>query len=222
MIVCSGVSKSYRSQQVLGSVSITVGMGEQVAIMGPSGAGKTTLLHCLAGLESPDSGTVSFFGQSWAALAEKEQRSARLHRVGLLFQSPDLLTELTVVQNVSLPLEFCGVSRRQAERRAAELLSELGLEHVLTCHPAQISGGEAQRAALARAVITRPAAVLADEPTGSLDTAGRDAALQVLTGLTREVSAALVVVTHDPVVAAALDRTVILEDGVLRNGSDAR
>lgn len=220
MITCRDLAKSYGARQVLGPLSLDIDAGEHIAVMGPSGAGKTTLLHCLAGLEAPDSGRVTISGRAWDGMTETEQADARLHRIGLLFQSPDLLAELTLLQNAALPLEFSGHSRGRAETRAGELLGELGLAAVAGSRPAQVSGGEAQRAALARALIAQPEVVFADEPTGSLDSEGRDDVLEVLTGLARARGTTLVVVTHDPVVANALDRTIFLFDGRVQERRD--
>lgn len=214
---CDGISKSYQSRRVLGPVTIQVSAGERLAVMGPSGSGKTTLLHCLAGLESVDAGKVSFLGHDWDAMPDRNLRDLRLRHMGLLFQSPDLLSELTLTENVALPLEFSGVRRRLARTRARELLGRLGLTHVWNSYPHRVSGGEAQRAALARALVAEPAAILADEPTGALDSANRDLVLEVLVGLAGESGASLVVVTHDPVVAAALDRKITLIDGQLQD-----
>ncbi|MFT4218016.1 MAG: ABC transporter ATP-binding protein [Micropruina sp.] len=221
MLTCTDITRVYQSRQVLGPVSIEVRPGEQVAIMGPSGAGKSTLLYCLAGLETPNSGTVTFLGKSWMDMSVADQRAHRLRRMGLLFQTHDLLPELTLLQNVALPLEFSGSLKRNAERRSAYLLGQLGLAHLQHSRPNEVSGGEAQRAALARAFAMEPPVVLADEPTGSLDSAGRDAVLEVLGELTQQAGIALVVVTHDPVVAAALGRTITIVDGVLGGLPDA-
>lgn len=183
---------------------------EVVAVTGSSGSGKTTLLLCLAGILEPSAGAISVDGQPLTGVGADERSRVRRERLGLVFQYSELVAELTLTENVALPLELLGESRRGATRAARDLLAELGIEDVAGRFPAQVSGGQAQRAAVGRALVHRPAVVLADEPTGSLDAANAATVLRLLLGAARSRRAAVVLVTHDPDVAAHADREVNL------------
>jgi putative ABC transport system ATP-binding protein len=216
VIVCRGVEKTYRSgdraTQALRGVDLEVARGAWVAIMGPSGSGKSTLLHLLGGLDTPDAGSVMIDGADVSALSETRRALLRRRHIGYLFQFFNLVSDLSVAENVELPMLLVGERRREAHRRATELLESLGVGDVLGAAPAELSGGQQQRVALARALANRPAVLLADEPTGNLDT---DSARQVLALLRAQHDAGqtIVMVTHDSRVAAAADRVLVMQDG---------
>jgi putative ABC transport system ATP-binding protein len=196
---------------VLDRVDLSIDRSESVAIVGPSGSGKSTLLALIAGLDRPSEGEVLLDGESIQELSEDQLALLRRHKIGFVFQSFQLLTNLTARENVLLPLELVG--EEDAEERAAELLSSVGLAERAHHYPAQLSGGEQQRVALARAFATRPRVLLADEPTGNLDNATGARVLEALERLQRRHGTTLVLVTHDPAVAEIAERTVRLQDG---------
>ncbi|GAA3592457.1 ABC transporter ATP-binding protein [Agrococcus terreus] len=200
---------------VLDGVSLTIGAEgpEAVAIMGPSGSGKSTLLHVLAGIVAPVDGRVAWRGRDLATMRDGERTRLRRSDFGFVFQSGQLLPELPAVENVALPLLLAGQSRGRAEAQAAELLVRLGLGGMESRRPGELSGGQAQRVAIARALVGSPGIVFADEPTGALDSATGTAVMSLLIGATLGHGASLVVVTHDPEVAAACSRIVRLQDG---------
>lgn len=188
--------------------------GERVALMGPSGSGKSSLLHCLAGVVTPQHGEIWFEGERLDRLSETRRSALRLERMGMVFQFGDLVPELTLVENVLLPLRILGVRGRAAQAAAMELLDRFGVADVAGQRSGTVSGGQAQRAAVARALVHRPAVVFADEPTGSLDSVTAEKVLDAMVSLTSESGAALLVVTHDHIVASHLDRHVVIHDGV--------
>lgn len=197
----------------LAGVSLTVAPGESVAVMGPSGSGKTTLLHCLAGILTPTQGEVLWSGQNLAALSDAARTSLRRTDFGFVFQSGQLLPELPAEENAALPLMLAGTPRSQAIDLARQWLAYLGLAGMESRRPGELSGGQAQRVAIARALVTAPGVIFADEPTGALDQQTGWEVLQVLTTAARQTGAALVIVTHDPQVAAWCSRTVHMRDG---------
>ncbi len=199
----------------LADVAITIGAHgpEAVAIMGPSGSGKSTLLHVLAGIVAPDDGRVAWRGRDLATMRDGERTRLRRSDFGFVFQSGQLLPELPAIENVALPLMLGGGSRTGAEAAAGALLHRLGLGDMLTRRPGELSGGQAQRVAIARALVGSPGIVFADEPTGALDRSTGDAVMSLLIGATLGHGASLVVVTHDPEVAAMCSRVVRLQDG---------
>lgn len=215
MLTANRVSLSYGATPALREVSLTLEPGRRVALMGPSGCGKSSLLHCLCGVVRPDAGTVTFDGTDLTGLSERARSRLRLQRFGVVFQFGDLVPELTLVENVGLPLELLGRSRRDARVAAMTLLDELGVADVADQRTGGVSGGQAQRAAVARALVHEPAVLLADEPTGSLDTVTAEAVLDAITTLTARIGAALLVVTHDHLVASHLDELVTMNDGVI-------
>ena len=223
VLSCRGLSKIYgtgaENVTVLDDVSFDLAAGESVAIVGASGSGKSTFLHLLGGLDHPSSGDVLIAGRSWVAMSEKERGLWRNRHMGFVYQHHHLLPEFTAVENVAMPLYVRGLSKAEADAEAQEWLEKVGLGHRLLHTPAALSGGERQRTAIARALVTKPSVVLADEPTGNLD---RQTAEQVFT-LFRELSVqsgvAFVLVSHDPSLAAQLDRTMRLQDGVLTDAS---
>ena len=173
MIQVTGVSKSYERLQVLRDISLSIGDGEFVSIVGPSGAGKTTLLQIIGSLERPDSGIVAYDGEDIVAMKEERRARFRNRNIGFVFQFHQLLPEFTINENVAMPAMIGGQSRRESMARAAEILTRLGLADRLDHRPAQLSGGERQRAAVARALINDPRVILADEPSGNLDSQNR-------------------------------------------------
>jgi putative ABC transport system ATP-binding protein len=207
------VEKSFGRTQALRGVSLELTRGEVLAVTGPSGSGKSTLLHCLSGILRPEAGEVLYNGQRLDELAEAPRTRLRRREFGIVFQFGQLVPELTVEQNVALPLLLEGHERSAARAAARALLDRLDVGGLATALPGELSGGEAQRAALARALVTGPQVVFADEPTGALDTVGGEALLDVLLSTARERGASVVLVTHDNRVAAHTDREVVLVDG---------
>jgi putative ABC transport system ATP-binding protein len=213
LVTASGLHKSFGSTPALRGASIRIERGEHVAVTGPSGSGKSTLLHCLAGIVTPDSGVVTFDGRRLDSLgADARTRLRRMH-IGLVLQFGQLVPELTAVENVALPLLLEGRGRADAEQAARRWLEQLDVADQAGARPPSMSGGQQQRVAIARGLVTSPDVVLADEPTGALDTVAGELALEVLVKATRDTGAALVVVTHDHRVSAWMDREVVLRDG---------
>ena len=220
MLEARDLHKSYRLHgnrlEILTGASFSADVGETVAIVGRSGAGKSTLLHVLGGLDRPDAGEVFLDGVPLYARSARVRTRIRAERVGLVFQAYHLLPEMNLTENVMLPAMALGrLSRRAMRGRAEELLERVGLKERLRHHPAELSGGEQQRAAIARAMMNRPPVILADEPTGNLDAATGDRVLDILFGLTRAAGTLLMMVTHNPETAARCDRTLTLSDGIL-------
>lgn len=211
------VEYTYRRNVALRGVTLAVAPGEVVAITGASGGGKSTLLHCAAGILQPDSGTVAIDGQDLSALTEEERSKYRRSRIGVVLQFGQLVPDLSLADNVALPLLLDGHSRQAARASAIEWLDQVGVADEAEATPAELSGGQTQRAAVARALITGPAVVLADEPTGSLDSRAGQELLDVLLKATRDRGAALVMVTHDNLIAAVADREVRIRDGVIQH-----
>jgi putative ABC transport system ATP-binding protein len=207
------VSLSYGGTPALVAVDLALVAGESVALMGPSGSGKSSLLHCLAGVLEPDSGEVTAFGRRIDTLSEAERSAFRLEQLGMVFQFGNLIPELTLLENVILPLQLLGASTKEARSRAHELLEALEVDQVSDRRAGAVSGGQGQRAAVARALVHRPALVLADEPTGALDSVNADKVLDALLALAEELGSAVLVVTHENRVAAHCERLVTLQDG---------
>ncbi|MFC0529865.1 ABC transporter ATP-binding protein [Phytohabitans kaempferiae] len=203
----------FGSTAALRGADIEIDRGELVAVMGPSGSGKSTLLHVLAGILRPDRGEIRLGGRRIDNLADGARSFLRLTSFGFVLQFGDLVPELSLRQNVELPLRLLKVRRTESRARAAALLRELEIEDLADRRPGEVSGGQAQRAAVARALVHRPAVVFADEPTGALDSAAGELVLDALTGLARQQGSAVVMVTHEARVAAYADRTVFLRDG---------
>lgn len=213
MLAAAGLVKRYGTTTALGGVSLDLHARTSTAVMGPSGSGKSTLLHCIAGFTKPDAGDVALDGHPITRLGERASSRLRRERFGFVFQSDQLLPELPAAENVALPLMLGGTSRRRATAAAAEWFAPLGLEGMEGRRPGQLSGGQLQRVAIARALVVSPTVVFADEPTAALDQATGEATMRVLTSACRDAGAALLVVTHDPDVAAACDRIVHMRDG---------
>jgi lipoprotein-releasing system ATP-binding protein len=202
--------------EVLKSVNISILAGERLSIVGGSGSGKTTLLQILGGLDKPSSGQVLVDGKNIHALGEKERGDLRNHAMGFVYQFHHLLPEFSALENVAMPLLVRRMNTGEAKDRAGEILKRVGLGERLTHRPHQLSGGERQRAAVARALVTQPKLVLADEPTGNLDARNAESVFQLMLELNRERRTSLVVVTHDPRIAARMDRALEIESGSLR------
>lgn len=215
MIDLKGITKSFGSLQVLKGIDLHIEQGEVVAIVGPSGAGKTTLLQIMGTLDQPDSGSVSVDGVEVSSLSRNKLADFRNRHLGFVFQFHQLLPEFTALENVMMPALIQGVSRKQARERAEELLHYMGLADRRTHKPQELSGGEKQRVAVARALTNRPAVVLADEPSGSLDSQNKAELHQLFFDLRREMGQTFVIVTHDEELAAITDRTIHMRDGLL-------
>ena len=212
-LTARAITLSYGSDEVLRSVDVQLAPAEVVALTGPSGSGKSSLLYCLAGLVRPSSGSVRFDGRELTELSADEAAAVRRASFGFVFQQAELVPELTLAENVGLPLELVGSSRVDRRRRVAELLERLGIGEASRRRPDQVSGGQAQRAAVARALAHRPAVVFADEPTGALDSENGREVLRALIELAVDEGSAVLLVTHDHHVAAAAHRRVALSDG---------
>jgi putative ABC transport system ATP-binding protein len=208
-----GVSKNFGEVHALREVSIDIPAGQSVSVMGPSGSGKSTLLHCLAGILMPDAGDVSLGDEPVSLSSDAARSRLRLERMGFVFQDGQLLPELPALENVALPLLLLGRPRAEAFGRAADWLDRLGLGGLERRRPGQLSGGQAHRVAIARAMVGSPAVVLADEPTGALDQATGAEVMRVLTATAKGAGASLVVVTHDLTVARWCERHVEIVDG---------
>ena len=217
VVVAKAVWKTYGSGETqvpaLRGVSVDIHRGEMVAVMGPSGCGKTTLLNCFSGLDDINRGQVTLEGTDIHAMTDRKRTEFRARRAGFVFQSYNLLPILTAVENVEMPLLACHLRASEARPRAVKILTQLGLGDRLDHRPSELSGGQQQRVALARALVGQPAIVWADEPTGNLDQEGSHQVTGLLRQLNRDYQQTMVVVTHDPEVAAACDRTLKMRDG---------
>ncbi|MCW2844451.1 MAG: transporter [Nocardioides sp.] len=221
VLATRGLTVRYGDTVAVDAVDLTFLPGSRTAVMGPSGSGKSSLLHALGGVVRPDGGEVWFENERLDRLSEAQRSRRRLARMGMVFQFGDLVPELTLVENVMLPLQVLGERARPARSRALEMLDALGVAEVAHRRTGAVSGGQAQRAAIARALVHRPAVVLADEPTGSLDSLTAEQVLDTMVAITTASGAALVVVTHEHVVASHLDDLVVLRDGRIAVGAPA-
>jgi putative ABC transport system ATP-binding protein len=216
MIELKNVSREYGNTKVvyaLNNVSLSIAPGERVAVMGPSGSGKSTLLNLICGLDEPTSGIIKIDGVNIAALNDDARTRLRREKIGMVFQTFNLLPTLTSTENVSLPLRLQGVTRREAEQRANAMLERVRLGGRVTHRPDQLSGGERQRIAIARALIFQPPVLLADEPTGNLDSATGEEILYLLDDLHREFNTTILLVTHNEEAAQYCDRILRMRDG---------
>ncbi|MHC3451989.1 ABC transporter ATP-binding protein [Streptomyces prasinus] len=215
LLAARGLVKAHGRTPALRDVSVELRAGEILAVTGPSGSGKSTLLHCLAGIVRPDAGSVTYDGQRLEELPEKRLSELRRTDFGVVFQFGQLVPELTALDNVALPLMLAGTGRTPARERAGEWLERFGVRGQAKARPGEMSGGQAQRAALARALVTGPRVVFADEPTGALDSLAGEQVMAALAHTARETGAAVLLITHDARVAAYADREAQLRDGTL-------
>jgi putative ABC transport system ATP-binding protein len=222
LLIADGLHKSYGPTPALAGANFSIHPGEVVAVMGPSGSGKSTLLHCLAGIVRPDAGSVHYGGRELSAMSDAERSRLRRGEFGFVFQFGQLVPELSSVENVALPLRLNGVKRKEAETRALVWLERLEVADVRNKRPGEVSGGQGQRVAVARSLVTTPRVLFADEPTGALDSLNGERVMELLTEAARETRAAVVLVTHEARVAAYSDREVVVRDGKARNMAGAR
>lgn len=215
MLKLTNITKSFGSLQVLKGVELEIHRGEVVSIIGPSGAGKTTLLQIMGTLDRPDGGSVSFDGVAVEAMKERELSAFRNRHIGFVFQFHQLLPEFTALENVMIPAFIGGVERREAEAQAMELLQLMGLGDRAQHKPNELSGGEKQRVAVARALINKPDVVLADEPSGSLDSHNKEELYRLIFDLRNRLGQTFVIVTHDEALAQMTDRTIHIIDGMI-------
>ncbi len=223
VLACTGLTKIFvqggLNVNVLRGINLAINQGETVAIVGASGSGKSTLLHILGGLDAPTSGGVALLGARMDQLTPVAQGALRNKALGFVYQFHHLLAEFSALENVAMPLwigaDVRNLSGIECRQHAADMLNEVGLSHRLHHKPGELSGGERQRVAVARALVTRPACVLADEPTGNLDRGTADHVFDLILQLNAKIGTALVMVTHDPTLAARMQRTLVLTDGVL-------
>jgi len=215
MIDVSEIKKSFGSLQVLKGIDLHIDRGEVVSIVGPSGAGKTTLLQIIGTLDRPDSGTVCVDGVDVTTLSQKALADFRNRHLGFVFQFHQLLPEFTALENIMIPAYIAGKANKEAKERARELLQFMGLADRADHKPAELSGGEKQRVAVARALVNNPAVILADEPSGSLDTQNKQELHQLFFDLRNQFGQTFVIVTHDEQLATLTDRTIHLKDGAI-------
>jgi putative ABC transport system ATP-binding protein len=213
ILAARAVSRSFGATPALQGASLEVRAGEILAVMGPSGSGKSTLLHCLAGILRPDEGEVWFAGQRIDQLGEQARTQLRRDHFGFVFQFGQLVPELPAIENVMLPLLLRGARRSAARKRAAMLFDQLEIDGLQARRPGELSGGQAQRIAVARALVGQPEVIFADEPTGSLDSLSGEKVMEMLVDAAREQNATVVIVTHEARVACYADRQVIVSDG---------
>ncbi|MFC9176932.1 ABC transporter ATP-binding protein [Streptomyces sp. DSS69] len=217
LLAAHDLRKTYGATPALDGASFSVHPGEVVAVMGPSGSGKSTLLHCLAGIITPDSGTITYAGRELSAMSDAERSALRRSDFGFVFQFGQLVPELTCVENVALPLRLNGVKRKAAERTAREWMERLEVDGLGAKRPGEVSGGQGQRVAVARALAGSPKVIFADEPTGALDSLNGERVMELLTEAARSSNVAVVLVTHEARVAAYSDRDVTVRDGRARD-----
>ncbi|MBJ7904490.1 ABC transporter ATP-binding protein [Streptomyces sp. NPDC004549] len=209
--------KTYGPTTALDGADFSIHPGEVVAVMGPSGSGKSTLLHCLAGIVLPDSGTITYADRELTGMSDAGRSALRRGEFGFVFQFGQLVPELTCVENVALPLRLNGTGRKEAEKAALEWMERLEVDDLRRKRPGEVSGGQGQRVAVARALVTGPRVLFADEPTGALDSLNGERVMELLTDAARTTNAAVVLVTHEARVAAYSDREVVVRDGRSRD-----
>ncbi|MDX3577567.1 MULTISPECIES: ABC transporter ATP-binding protein [unclassified Streptomyces] len=217
LLVAEGLRKAYGPTMALDGAEFSIHPGEVVAVMGPSGSGKSTLLHCLAGIVTPDSGSIMYDGHDLATMNDAQRSRLRRTEFGFVFQFGQLVPELTCVENVALPLRLNGTPRKQAERTALTWMERLEVDDLGRKRPGEVSGGQGQRVAVARSLVTGPRVLFADEPTGALDSLNGERVMELLTEAARTANAAVVLVTHEARVAAYSDREIVVRDGKSRD-----
>lgn len=217
LLTASGLRKTYGPTTALDDAGFSIHPGEVVAVMGPSGSGKSTLLHCLAGIVKPDAGSITYNGRELTGLPDATLSALRRSEFGFVFQFGQLVPELTCVENVALPLRLNGAKRKDAEATARTWMERLEVDDVTAKRPGEVSGGQGQRVAVARALATSPRVLFADEPTGALDSLNGERVMELLTDAARSTNAAVVLVTHETRVAAYSDREIVVRDGRSRD-----
>jgi putative ABC transport system ATP-binding protein len=217
LLVAEDLRKAYGPTMALDGAEFSIHPGEVVAVMGPSGSGKSTLLHCLAGIVTPDSGSILYDGRDLATMSDAQRSLLRRSEFGFVFQFGQLVPELTCVENVALPLRLNGAPRKQAERTALDWMKRLEVDDLGKKRPGEVSGGQGQRVAVARSLVTNPRVLFADEPTGALDSLNGERVMELLTEAARSANAAVVLVTHEARVAAYSDREIVVRDGKSRD-----
>ncbi|WP_156725820.1 ABC transporter ATP-binding protein [Streptomyces apocyni] len=217
LLTARDLRKAYGPTHALDGAEFSIHAGEIVAVMGPSGSGKSTLLHCLAGIVTPDSGTILYNGRELSAMSDAERSALRRTEFGFVFQFGQLVPELTCVENVALPLRLTGAGRKAAERTALGWMERLEVDDLKGKRPGEVSGGQGQRVAIARALVSGPRLIFADEPTGALDSLNGERVMELLTEAARSTNAAVVLVTHETRVAAYSDREIVVRDGRSRD-----
>jgi putative ABC transport system ATP-binding protein len=217
LLAAEDLHKVYGPTTALDGAEFSIHPGEVVAVMGPSGSGKSTLLHCLAGIVTPDSGSITYGGREMATMSDGERSALRRSEFGFVFQFGQLVPELTCVENVALPLRLNGTARKEAERTALTWMERLEVDDLRKKRPGEVSGGQGQRVAVARALVTSPRVLFADEPTGALDSLNGERVMDLLTDAARSTNAAVVLVTHEARVAAYSDREIVVRDGKSRD-----
>ncbi|MFD0504696.1 ABC transporter ATP-binding protein [Streptomyces chiangmaiensis] len=217
MLTAQDLRKAYGPTVALDGAEFSIHPGEIVAVMGPSGSGKSTLLHCLAGIVPPDSGSIVYNGREMAGMSDAERSLLRRSEFGFVFQFGQLVPELTCVENVALPMRLSGTARKESERTALAWMERLEVDDLAGKRPGEISGGQGQRVAVARALVTNPRVLFADEPTGALDSLNGERVMELLTEAARSTNAAVVLVTHEARVAAYSDREIVVRDGKSRD-----
>ncbi|GAA5115384.1 ABC transporter ATP-binding protein [Haloechinothrix salitolerans] len=218
LLAATELFKAFGPTEALDRASLSVAAGETVAVMGPSGSGKSTLLHCAAGIMKPDAGSVRYDGRELTTLSDGERSELRRGEFGFVFQFGQLVPELTCLENVALPLRLGGMRRKLAEAEAEQWLETFDVVEAARKRPGDVSGGQGQRVAVARALVTTPRIIFADEPTGALDSLNGERVMQLLTRSARDSGAAIVLVTHEARVAAYADREVVVRDGRTQSG----
>lgn len=216
LLTATGLRKSFGATTALDGADLVINAGEVLAIMGPSGSGKSTLLHCIAGIVPADAGSVVYQGRDLVTMSDSQRSALRRSDFSFVFQFGQLVPELTCLENVALPLRIDGTKRKDAERQAREWLDRLEVTDVADHRPGEVSGGQGQRVAVARSLISRPRILFADEPTGALDSLNGEAVMRLLTEAAAESDCAVVLVTHEARVAAYSDREVTVRDGRTR------
>ncbi|KOV67742.1 macrolide ABC transporter ATP-binding protein [Streptomyces sp. AS58] len=217
LLTAEALRKAYGPTLALDGADFSIHPGEVVAVMGPSGSGKSTLLHCLAGIVTPDEGSIRYDGREMATMSDARRSALRRSEFGFVFQFGQLVPELTCVENVALPLRLNGTGRKDAERTALTWMQRLEVDDLAKKRPGEVSGGQGQRVAVARALVTGPRVLFADEPTGALDSLNGERVMELLTDAARSTNAAVVLVTHEARVAAYSDREVVVRDGKSRD-----